>query len=90
MRVLAIPIAVTILAASALAVASPLHAVEKYHGETTGRFIVQVKQGVPKDSIVQLVDAGSNVTHNWQKLNGFAGVYICLINPLNGGLCRRR
>ena len=77
MRVLAIPIAVTILAASALAVASPLHAVEKYHdGETTGRFIVQVKQGVPKDSIVQLVDAGSNVTHNWQNLNGFAGVYI--------------
>ena len=90
MRFLAIPIAVTILAASALAVASPLHAVEKYHGETTGRFIVQVKQGVSKDSIVQLVDAGSNVTHNWQNLNGFAGVYICLINPLSGGLCRRR
>jgi len=73
MHFLAIPVAV---AASALAAAPPLHAVEQYHGETTGRFIVQVKQGVSKDSIVQLVDAGSNVTHNWQNLNGFAGVYI--------------
>jgi len=76
MHFFATTVTAAVLAASALAAVAPIHAVEKYHGETTGRFIVQLKKGVSKDSVVQQVGAGSNVTHNWQNLNGFAGMYM--------------
>ena len=61
----------SLLALSALGTVTPLHAIERFDGLTTGRFIVKVKDGVSKENL--LAKVGPAVTHNWDILNGFAG-----------------
>ncbi|GLB43183.1 putative peptidase S8 family protein [Lyophyllum shimeji] len=53
--------------------ASPplLHTVQKYDGETSGKYIVKLKRGVSKETIFGQVRA-ANVTHDWTVINGFA------------------
>ena len=52
-------------------------AIDKYAGETTGRHIVQLKDGADKASLLSQVRAkGSQVTHNWNLINGFAGMSL--------------
>jgi hypothetical protein len=58
-------------AISALGTVTPLHAIERFNGTTTGRFIVNVKDGIRKENL--LAKVGPAVTHNWEILNGFAG-----------------
>lgn len=62
-----------ILLASSFALAAPsatLHTVEKYSGETTGRYIVTFKVDADKSS----AKPDSGVTHTWDgAINGFAG-----------------
>jgi cerevisin len=74
MRFFTTAVSFALLALSALGAVIPLHAVERFNGPTTGRFIVKVKDGVSKDSL--LAKVGSAVTHNWDILNGFAGANI--------------
>ncbi|GLB42668.1 putative peptidase S8 family protein [Lyophyllum shimeji] len=66
-----------VLAAIALAVpafaapASTLHTVQKFDGATTGRYIVKLKDGVTKASV--LGEAKAKSTHaDWEIINGFA------------------
>ncbi|KAF8063398.1 serine protease [Lyophyllum atratum] len=64
-----------VLAAVALAVpafASPatIHAVQKFDGQTTGRYIVKLKDGVAKASVIGKLKA--KTTHEWEVINGFA------------------
>jgi len=60
------------LAAPVFASPAPLHTVQKYAGQTTGRYIVKLKDGVSKANVFgQLKNA--NITHDWQLIHGFAG-----------------
>jgi len=63
------------LLATALASVTPLHSIEKYHGETTGRLIVKLKDGASKASLLRQFASSANVTHDWQNFNGFAGSF---------------
>ncbi|PFH47792.1 hypothetical protein AMATHDRAFT_6424 [Amanita thiersii Skay4041] len=56
-----------------LGVPTPLRDVTKYNGETTGRYIVRVKDGVSKADLVGQVRANASVTHEWGIVNGFVG-----------------
>lgn len=51
--------------------------IQKYDGTTTGRYIVQMKDGADKASlqslIMEAVD-GQVITHDWSIINGFAGM----------------
>ena len=71
MRFFTIVVSFSLLALSALGTVTPLHAIERFDGLTTGRFIVKVKDGVSKENL--LAKVGPAVTHNWDILNGFAG-----------------
>ncbi|KAG6864561.1 hypothetical protein C0991_008656 [Blastosporella zonata] len=62
-----------VIAVIALAVpvfAAPF-AIEKFSGETTGKYIVKLKDGVSKASVLAALN--SNITHDWNLMNGFAG-----------------
>jgi len=49
--------------------------IEKYQGPTTGNYIVQLKDGVSKASILSNIKAGNGrITHDWSIINGFAGM----------------
>lgn len=72
MRFFAAVFAAIAIAAPAFASPSPLRAIEKFDGKTTGRFIVKLKDGASKATVVQQLKANA-VTHDWQIINGFAG-----------------
>lgn len=59
--------------ASALAAPTALHAIETFDGETTGRFLVTLKPGVSRTSLINQVKKNATVTHEWDIINGFAG-----------------
>ncbi|KAG6838939.1 hypothetical protein C0991_007149 [Blastosporella zonata] len=46
-------------------------AIEKFSSEPTGRFIVKLKDGVSKASV--LASLNSNTTHDWNLMNGLSG-----------------
>lgn len=74
------------IAAPALANPSPLRAVEKYDGKTSGRFIIKLKNGTSKTTVTQQLKEDV-ITHDWQILNGFAGVLTfdnILLSSTNG------
>lgn len=78
MRLLTSVSATLILLATAV-VGGPtaLRKVEKYAGKVkTGSYIVTLKSGVDKTSLVS--ELGDAVTHEWHPslLNGFAGTYL--------------
>ncbi|KAG5640721.1 hypothetical protein DXG03_007430 [Asterophora parasitica] len=52
--------------------AAPLRAVEKFDGQTSGKFIVKLKEGVTKSKVFAQLK-NSNVTHDWSVIHGFAG-----------------
>jgi hypothetical protein len=63
------------LAAPALAAVAPLIKVEKFDGETTGRYIIHLKDGVTKSSLfagISQATACGKVSHEWSIFNGFA------------------
>ncbi|GLB45549.1 putative peptidase S8 family protein [Lyophyllum shimeji] len=71
MRFFTAVLAAIALAVPALAAPTTLHAVQKYNGETTGRYIVKLKDGVSKASV--LGEAKAKSTHaDWKIINGFA------------------
>lgn len=75
MRFFSTSIALFALAAASLAAVTPLKSVEKYQGQTTGRYIVRLKQGVSKDSLLVNTQLSKNdLTHEWDLINGFAGM----------------
>ncbi|KAF9445349.1 peptidase 1 [Macrolepiota fuliginosa MF-IS2] len=60
--------------ASALAApTTTLHTIETFDGEKTGRFLVTLKPGVSKTSLVDQIKKNATVTHEWDLINGFAG-----------------
>jgi cerevisin len=63
------------LVASALGAPTALHAIETFDGETTGKHIVTLKQGVNKDDLLKTLKAKVTVTHEWEVLNGFAAEF---------------
>ncbi|KAF8639361.1 hypothetical protein AX17_001550 [Amanita inopinata Kibby_2008] len=60
------------IAAPVLSAPSSLLAVEKASGPTSGKYIVRLKDGVDKSSLVSKVKATSEVTDEWDIINGFA------------------
>ncbi|GLB43248.1 putative peptidase S8 family protein [Lyophyllum shimeji] len=72
MRLFKIILAAVSLAVPAFAVPpQPLHTVQKFQGQTTGRYIVKLKDGVAKAPVLGRLNA--KVTHDWEIINGFAG-----------------
>ncbi|KAF8167100.1 serine protease [Crassisporium funariophilum] len=65
--------AFSLLGATALAAVTPLHAIEKFSGETTGKYIVTLKKGVSKANVLSKIKNTGSVTHDWENFNGFAG-----------------
>jgi cerevisin len=61
-----------LLVASALGAPAALHAIETFSGETTGKHIVTLKQGVNKGDLLQTIKTKVPVTHDWDIINGFA------------------
>lgn len=59
--------------ASALAAPAAIHTVETFSGETTGRFLVTLKPGVSKASLLSQIKHNATITHDWELINGFAG-----------------
>jgi len=59
--------------AASLSAPTSLHSIETYDGETTGRFIVSLKQGVSRASLVSQIKQNATVTHDFDIINGFAG-----------------
>jgi cerevisin len=69
-------VTLSIFIATALAATTPLHTIQKYKGETTGRYIVNLKAGATKaDLFGHLRLPKTNVTHDWDIINGFAGYF---------------
>jgi cerevisin len=62
------------LAAPIFASPAPLRTVEKFDGKTSGTYIVKLKNGANKATVLGQLKAGSKVTHDWKLLNGFAGM----------------
>jgi len=53
--------------------------VDKYPGAATDRYLVKVKDDVSKDNLIaQIKKDGGEVTHNWDIINGFAGLLSSL------------
>lgn len=51
--------------------------IEKYNGTTNGRYIVQMKDGADRAGLQSLLlqtGDGHNITHDWDIINGFAGM----------------
>lgn len=79
-------ISLALLLAPALVSAAPagnLVSIQKFDGETTGRYIVTLKDGADKgkafDSVSAFTASGSsNITHEWDSsfFNGFAGKFV--------------
>ncbi|KAG6918458.1 hypothetical protein DXG01_014335 [Tephrocybe rancida] len=63
----------TALALVLPALAAPRSAlqVEKYNGETTGKYIVMLKPGIAKAAFLNATN--TTATHEWDVINGFAG-----------------
>ncbi|KAJ3576646.1 hypothetical protein NP233_g271 [Leucocoprinus birnbaumii] len=53
--------------------AATLHTVEGFAGEKTGRFLVTLKPGVTRSSVLAQLGQSATVTHEWDLVNGFAG-----------------
>ncbi|KAG6808519.1 hypothetical protein H0H87_012836 [Tephrocybe sp. NHM501043] len=64
------------LAAPILATPTALRTVEKFSGEKTGKFIVELKEGASKINVLASLNA--NVTHDWSLIHGFAGKYYVI------------
>jgi len=68
----------------AIAAPSPLHTVQKYDGETTGKYIVQFKSGASRKTWIKKLKLTNKVV-DWDILNGFGGKFItfyCILrNP---------
>ncbi|KAG6815572.1 hypothetical protein H0H87_000400 [Tephrocybe sp. NHM501043] len=47
--------------------------IQKYSGEKTGKYIVTLKPGATKSSVLK--SARGTATHEWDIINGFAGVF---------------
>lgn len=61
-----------LLAVAAVDAATPLRPVEIFRGDTSGRYIVKLKDGTSKSSLLAGIKS-ANVTHDWKVINGFAG-----------------
>ncbi|KAF5387942.1 hypothetical protein D9615_000786 [Tricholomella constricta] len=71
MQFLTAVFAAVALAVPALAVPAPLLTVQKFNGETTGRYIVKLKDGVSKASVLGSAKL-TKASHDWTIFNGFA------------------
>ncbi|TFK41179.1 serine protease [Crucibulum laeve] len=60
-----------LVAAPVLAAPSPLKSVEKFRGETNGKYIVKLKSGISRKGWINKLQLNSTV--DWALLNGFAG-----------------
>ncbi|KAF9442747.1 serine protease [Macrolepiota fuliginosa MF-IS2] len=74
MRFLSFSIATfALFAASVFGAPAAIHTIETFDGETTGRFLVTLKPGVSRASLIKQLKQNTTVTHEWDIINGFAG-----------------
>lgn len=64
-----------LLVASALGAPTALHTIETFSGDTTGKHIITLKQGVTKADLLKNIKAKVSVTHDWEIINGFAAEF---------------
>ncbi|KAG5639229.1 hypothetical protein H0H81_005303 [Sphagnurus paluster] len=75
MRFFTIVFAAATFASPLLAAPSPRRGIEiqKFDGQTSGKYIVKVKSGVTRADLFSKLGLNTTVTHDWKVLNGFAG-----------------
>lgn len=66
------PVLAIALAGSTALAGPTLKSIQKFSGQTTGGYIVQMKSGASKDALVESLEG--QVTHDWDNLNGFSGM----------------
>lgn len=67
---------------AAIALAAPIFAtpapairsVERFSGRKNGKHIIKMKKGMSKSVLFGKLKINSTVTHEWELLNGFAGM----------------
>jgi len=85
MRSLSLLLTLCTLAATTLAAVRPLLPIQKHEGPTTGRLIFRLRDGAPKTEIIRQAAQGGEVTHDWDIINGFAGMYK--LSSMKVGCC---
>lgn len=65
--------ALGLFVAASLGAPTLLHTIETFDGETTGRHIVSLKEGVSRASFIAQIKQNATVTHDFDIINGFAG-----------------
>jgi hypothetical protein len=81
MRFFTAVFAVATLAVPAFASPTAMQDVRKYSGETTGRYIVKLKDNADKGNLLaNFKNAKVRVTHEWDLLHGFAGLFCCFLS----------
>ena len=74
-------VSLALLVGSVLGAPNRLLSVERYDGETSGRYIVTLKADTVKSDHLSWVNeaagAGANITHDWNPdfVNGYAGMF---------------
>ncbi|XP_006464052.1 serine proteinase [Agaricus bisporus var. bisporus H97] len=64
-----------LLVASAVGAPAAIHSIETFDGETTGKHIIMLKEGVKKEDLFANFKAKVAVSHQWELINGFAGEF---------------
>ncbi|KAG5634525.1 hypothetical protein H0H81_001652 [Sphagnurus paluster] len=72
MQFLTAVLAAVALAVPAIAAPSPLHTVQKFQGQTTGKYIVKLKEGASKASVLGEARLSKPSHADWTIINGFA------------------
>jgi cerevisin len=73
------PLLLSLLAVTAVNAASlQPRTVQKYDGDTSGRYIVKFKDGISRSSALAGIEHRVNITHDWEFINSFAGYYSTL------------
>ncbi|XP_006464047.1 serine proteinase 2 [Agaricus bisporus var. bisporus H97] len=67
--------ALALLVASALGAPTAIHSIETFDGETSGKHIITLKQGVKKEDLFKNLKAKVSVSHEWEVINGFAAEF---------------
>ncbi|KAF9521960.1 serine protease [Crepidotus variabilis] len=76
MRFFAAPLTLSLLTASALAAVTPLIPIQKSQGDTSGRHIVTLKNGVSQDTVLNALKiTADSLAYKWSIINGFAGSF---------------
>ncbi|KAG5634712.1 hypothetical protein H0H81_001009 [Sphagnurus paluster] len=73
MQFLAVVLAAVSLAVPALTASKPIHTIQKFKGQTNGKYVVKLKEGVSKATVLAEARLSKPAHADWTIINGFTG-----------------